>query len=351
MTTTFGRTLARAITALLPRLAAGAARAQPSFYEGRTVTLVIGADSGGGYDIYGRALARHIGRHIPGRPILIAQNRPGAGSLTAAEYMFAIAPRDGSTIAIVFPGAIVEPLLGAGPGPGSAVRYDATRFEYIGTADNGTRVCATFHTSKVQSIGDAQRTRTVIGATASGGATRDYAIMLNTLAGTQFNVVAGYKGTNDITLAVERGEVDGLCGFDWSSLKSQKPDWIAGAKLKLLLQVALEPEPELTALGVPHIWSVVPPDKRPIAEMIVTQQVFGRPFLAPPGTPADRVAVLRAAFMATMRDEEFLADAEKIRIQVTPLSGEAVQAHVLQLYATPKEVVAQARQAIKPPGG
>ena len=173
---------------------AGGAAAQ-SFYDGRTITLVIGGDAGGGYDIYGRALARHIGRHIPGKPIVIAQNRPGAGSINAAEYMFAIAPKDGSTFAIVFPGAIIEPLLGTGPaGNTGAVRYDATRFEYIGTADNGTRVCATFHGSKVRTIADARTYRTVIGATASGGATRDYAIMLNTLAGTLFSVVAGYKG-------------------------------------------------------------------------------------------------------------------------------------------------------------
>ena len=253
----------------------GMAAAQ-SFYDGRTVTLVIGADVGGGYDIYGRALARHIGRHLPGRPIVVAQNRPGAGSINAAEYMFAIAPRDGSTFAIVFPGAIVEPLLGSGlTGDKAAVRYDATRFEYIGTADNGTRVCATFHGSKVGTLTDAQNTRAVIGATASGGATRDYAVMLNTLAGTKFGVVAGYKGTTDITLAMERGEVDGLCGFDWSSLKSQKPDWISARKLNILVQIALAPEPELTALGVPHIWSVLPADKRPVAEMIVTAQVFG----------------------------------------------------------------------------
>ena len=270
--------------------AAGPAAAQ-TFNDGRTITLVVGGDSGGGYDIYGRALARHIGRHINGKPTVIVQNRPGAGSVNATEYMFAIAPKDGSTLAIVFPGAIVEPLLGTGP----AVRYDATRFEYIGTADNGTRVCATFHTSKVRSIADAKAVRTVIGATASGGATRDYAVMLNALAGTQFNVVAGYKGTNDITLALERGEVDGLCGFDWSSLKSQKPDWIADGKLKLLVQVALEPEPELTALKVPHLWELLSPAARKVAELIVTQQVFGRPFLAPPGMPRPRLPQLTGA--------------------------------------------------------
>ena len=332
---------------MLTAAAAGSVARAQSFYEGRTVTLVVGGDSGGGYDIYGRALARHIGRHIPGKPVVIVQNRPGAGSVNAAEYMVAIAPKDGSTFAIVFPGAIVEPLLGTGP----AVRYDATRFEYIGTADNGTRVCATFHSSKVQSLADAKAMRAVIGATASGGATRDYAYMLNTLAGTQFNVVAGYKGTNDITLALERGEVDGLCGFDWSSLKSQKPDWIRESKLRLLLQVGLEPDAELTGLKVPHIWSQLAGDKRAVAELIVAPQVFGRPFLAPPGTPADRLVWLRAAFMATMQDQAFLADAEKIRIQITPLSGEAVQARVVALYAAPKAIVEAARQAIKPPGG
>ena len=322
--------------------AGGAAVAQ-SFYEGRTLTLVVGGDSGGGYDIYGRALARHIGRQIAGRPTVVVQNRPGAGSATAAEYMFSIAPRDGSTIAIVFPGAIVEPLLGTGP----PVRYDATQFGYIGTADNGTRVCATFHTSSVRTIADAMRSRTVIGATASGGATRDYAVMMNSLAGTRFSIVAGYKGTTEITLAMERGEVEGVCGVDWSSLKSQRGDWVRDGKLRLLVQVGLEPEPELSAMAVPQLWPLLSGQDREVAELIVTQQVFGRPFLAPPGVPADRLAALRVAFMATMRDKLFLADAEKMRIQISALSGEAVQERVRQLYGAPREMLAAAKLAIK----
>jgi tripartite-type tricarboxylate transporter receptor subunit TctC len=318
-------------------------------YEGRTVTLVVGGDSGGGYDIYGRALARHIGRHLPGKPIIIVQNRPGAGSVTAAEYIYAIAPKDGMTFAIIFPGAIIEPLLGGGHA--AAVRYDATKFEYLGTADNTTRVCATYHTAKVRTMEQAKATKVMIGATASGGSTRDYAYMLNAMTGTQFSVVAGYKGTNDITLALERGEVDGLCGFDWSSLKSQKPEWLSDRRLNVLVQVALEPEPELSAMGVPHLLSMVSGETRKVAEMIVTQQVFGRPFVAPPGTPADRVALLRAAFMAAMVDLEFLADAGKMRIQVSPLAGDVVQARVRDLYATPKAIVEQAKLALKPPGG
>jgi tripartite-type tricarboxylate transporter receptor subunit TctC len=315
------------------------------FYANKTINFIAGADVGGGYDIYARAIARHIDRYIPGKPTIVVQNMPGAGSKKAAEYMFAQAPKDGTAIAILFPGAIVGPLLEEGP-----ARFDPKQFEYLGTADSSTRVCVTWHGSKIKTFEDAQKGEGILGASAAGGSSRDYGFMLNNLAGTKFKVVSGYKGSNEISLAIERGEVDGMCGFDWTSIKSQRPDWVQDKKLNILVQMALEPEEELTKMGVPHIWKFASGENRKVMELIISQQVFGRPFLVPPGTPPDRVKILRDAFAATFKDKEFLADAEKVKIVISPLSGGEVQKVVKSLYEAPKEVVDRAKKAIQPPG-
>jgi tripartite-type tricarboxylate transporter receptor subunit TctC len=335
---------AAALVAVLAGTAAQEASAQ-DFYAGKTITFLVGGDVSGGYDIYARAIARHWNRYIAGKPTIIVQNMPGAGSNNAAENIYTIAPKDGTVIGAVFPGAIVGKLLD----DKTLFKFDPKQFLYIGTADSGTRVCATWHNSKIKSMADAQKTETVVGASAAGGSTRDYAYLANNLTGTKFKVVSGYKGTAEIGLAVERGELDGLCGFDWTSLKSQKPDWIKNKQLNILVQVALKPEPELTALGVPEFWTFVKPEDRAVGELVISQQVFGRPYILPPGVPADRVKILRESFMATMGDADFKADAAKQRIEITPLSGEEVQKVVEKLYAAPEDVVQRARKVIAPP--
>jgi tripartite-type tricarboxylate transporter receptor subunit TctC len=317
------------------------------FYEGKTINFIVGADVGGGYDIYARAIARHLARYVPGKPTIVVQNMPGAGSNKAAEYMFTQAPKDGTAIAILFPGAIMGPLLEEG----AAGRFDPKQFEYLGTADSGTRVCVTWHGSKTKTFEDAQKVGGILGASQAGGSSRDYGFMLNNLAGTHFKVVSGYKGSAEISLAIERGEVDGMCGFDWTSIKSQKPDWVKDKKLNVLVQIALEPDQELTKWGAPHIWKFVSGENRKVMELIISQQVFGRPFLTPPATPPERVKILRDAFAATMRDKEFLADAEKVKIVISPLSGSEVQNVVKRLYDAPKEIIERAKKAIQPPGG
>ena len=188
-----------------------------------------------------------------------------------------------------------------------------------------------------------------MGASAAGGSTRDYVVMHRKSAGAMFELVSGYKGTADILLAVERGEVDGLCGLDWSSLKSQRPDWVRNRTVNILAQINLEPEAELSTLGIPPIWTFIAREEdKKAAELIVSQQVFGRPYLAPPGVAAEPLAVLRKAFAATLQDKEFLADAERTRIDVVASSGERVQQFVEQLYATPKVTVERAKELIKP---
>jgi tripartite-type tricarboxylate transporter receptor subunit TctC len=327
-----------AVLAAVPAVAA-------DYYAGKTVELVVGGDAGGGYDIYARTLARHLNRHIPGSPTIVVKNMPGAGSSRAGVYISTVAPKDGTSIGALMPGAIIGPLLDDKPN----LQFDPTRVLYIGTADSGVRVCTTYETSRIKTFEDAQRQKTVLGASSAGGATRDYGYLHNHTAGTKFEIVTGYKGTVDIALAMERGEVDGMCGWDWSSVKSQKSEWIRDKKVNVLVQVSLEPLEELTERGVPHIWKFVPKeDDRKVAELVVSQQVFQRSYIAPPQTPAEALAILRAAFDATMKDAAFLADAEKLKISIAPLSGGKVQDVIARLYATPKEFVERAKVVIKP---
>src|ERR1700758_477830 len=303
---------ALAVAACALIIAASSASAA-DFYAGKTIEFDVGADVGGGYDIYARTLARHMGAHIPGNPTIVVKNMPGAGSGRTAIFISNVAPKDGATLGALMPGAIIGPLLDDKP----ETQFDPTKVIYIGSADAGTRICGTYQSSKIKTFEDARSNRTIIGATAAGGATRDYAYLHNHTSGTKFDVVAGYKGTADITLAMERGEVDGTCGWDWSSVKSQKADWLRDHKLNILVQVGLEPNPELTRMGVPDIWKYVEgDDNRKVVELVVSQQVFQRSYIAPPGTPADQVNTLRAAFDATVVDPQFLADAETARIAI-----------------------------------
>jgi tripartite-type tricarboxylate transporter receptor subunit TctC len=228
-------------------------------------------------------------------------------------------------------------------------QFDPTKVLYVGTADSGVRVCATYQNSKIKTFADAQKQKAILGASSAGGATRDYGYLHNHTAGTQFNIVSGYKGTVDIALAMERGEVDGLCGWDWSSVKSQKAEWVRDKKLNILVQVGLEPQPELTDMGVPPIWKFVKdgPD-RAVAELVISQQVFQRSYIVPPATPPEQLKILRTAFDATVKDPQFLADAAKMKISITPLSGQKVQDVVAKLYQTPKDLVERAKTVIKP---
>jgi tripartite-type tricarboxylate transporter receptor subunit TctC len=324
-------------------IAAPAAAAD--YYAGKTIDFLIGGDVGGGYDIYTRVISRHLPRFIPGNPAIVPKNQPGAGSGRAASFIYGVAPKDGTVIGAVFPGAIMGPLLDDRAQP----LYDPTKFHYLGSADNATRICITHARSRIKTFDDALTQKAIMGASAAGGSTRDYVNMLKKTTGVLFDLVGGYKGTADILLAMERGEVDGMCGFDWASLKSQRPDWVRDRTVNILVQTNLEPEAELTALGVPPIWPFITSadDKKAVA-LIIGQQVFGRPYLAPPGVAAEPLGLLRAAFAATMQDNDFLADAERTRIVVVPSSGERVQRLVGELYASPKATVERAKELVKP---
>ena len=336
--------LTAACGALLASVALTApATAQADMFAGKTLTMIVGSDAAGGYDTYGRITVRHMMKHIPGQPNVVVRNQAGAGSATAAAAIYNTAPKDGTWFGLIFPGVIIGPILDPKP----QTLFDVTKFSYIGSADSGTRVCITFEKSQTKTFEDARKRKTIMGASAAGGSTRDYAYMLNHVAGAQFEVVSGYKGSADIFLALERGEVDGMCGLDWSSLKAQRGDWIKSKKLNILIQTGLEPEEELVKLGVPDMWRFIsnPVDKA-AAELIVSQQIFGRQFVAPPAVPEATLKVLRDAFDKTMVDPEFKADAEKARIDINPTSGQKVQELVTRIFATPPETVARAKRSI-----
>lgn len=315
-----------------------------SFYKGRSVDMIIGAAPGGGYDVYGRVVARHMPRHLAGNPTMVPKNMPGAGSSKAAEYIYSVAPKDGSAIGIIFPGSIMTPLLEEK----RSTQYDPPKFSYLGTANKEVRVCALRNGAPATTVAAAMKTEVVMGATAEGGSTQDYPAVMNEVLGTKFKIIRGYKGTLDITLAVERGEADGLCGWAWTSLKTQKANWLTDKSVTVAVQFGMQNDPDLDKMGVPSIWSFVKNDAdKQLLELMIGQQVFGRPFVAPPGVPADRLKILRDAFAATMKDKQFLADAQKSKLDIDYDSGEAVQKLVARMYATPKPVVNRLIAAMK----
>lgn len=337
-------------TALLAACASvGAVAAAPAvaedFYKDKTITFLVGSNPGGGYDTYARAIARQLPKYIPGSPQIVVRNQPGAGSGTAAAAIFNTAPKDGTWIGAVFPGVIMGPILDEK----WQAHYDPSKFVYLGSADSSTRVCITYETSKVKTFEDARKMKAIMGASAAGGSTRDYAYMLNHVAGAKFEVVSGYKGSVDIFLAMERGEVDGMCGLDLSSLRAQRPSWLQEKKVNVLVQTALEPEPDLVKMGVPEMWKFISDETdRKAASLIVSQQVFGRPYIAPPGVPDEASKILRSAFVKAMNDKELREEAAKARIDVTPSSGDAVQKLVAEVYETPKATIDRAKRIIQP---
>jgi tripartite-type tricarboxylate transporter receptor subunit TctC len=332
--------LAVPLIVLLPGFATAA-----DFYAGKTISIVVGGSPGGGHDVYARTIARHLPRFIPGNPAVVVRNMPGAGSMRAAGHVYSVAPKDGTTIAAVYPGAIVTPLLD----PKSKATYEPTKLQFVGSAESGARICATYQKSKIKTLADAIGQPSVFAGSAVGGAAYDYGYLLRNATGAKIRIVAGYKATLDMTLDMERGEVDGLCGWDWSTAKTQKPDWLRDKTVNILVQVALDPDPELTKLGVPQIWGFIKSEAdRKAVEVVVSQQVFSRPYIAPPETPADRVQLLRTAYDAVMADKQFLADARKSRLDISPSPGVKLQKLVASIYSTPKATVERARKIIGP---
>ena len=317
---------------------AAPARAQSveDFYRGKTVNILVGFSAGGGYDQYARLLGRHIGRHIPGNPTITVQNMPGAGSLKATQNVYAVAPKDGLTLATVSRGMVTDPLL-------SAANFDPTRLSWLGSITSETSVCATWKTSAVKSWDDMFKREFSLGSNSLGDDTANFALIMRNVFGAKVKLVTGYPGGNDVNLAMERGEVEGRCGWSWSSLKSQKR-WLPN--INVLVQFNLDKNPDLP--DVPRaIERAANDEQRQELRLLIAGQYVGRPFFTTPDVPADRKAALRAAFDATMTDPEFLAEAAKTDMEITPISGATIDAFIADVYKTPKDVVAKAATTIR----
>ena len=332
------------VFAVLAASAPSFAQDAESFFKGKTVTINIGSSTGGGLDTYGRLVARHLGKHIPGNPTVIPANLPGAGGNIVASRIYNVAAKDGTQIGLPFPSTLVEPLLSEG----GRKEYDPNKFNYIGSAHAETLVCLMRTDAPVKTPQDLLATEVIIGATAAGSTTADFPAMTNGVLGTKMKVITGYKGSRDVTLAVEKGEVQGICGLGWSTVKVQYPDVLKGDMFaKVFAQEDMEGHPELNKLGVPLMISLAKTDDdRQAMQMFYGQNAFARPFILPPGVPAERVALLRKAFAETMKDPELLAEAQKMNIDVEPNTGEQVQALVAKMYETPPAVIERVKKAI-----
>ena len=326
--------------ALLAGACSALAQSPADFFRGKTLTMLIGYTSGGGYDLYARVLSKHMGRHIPGSPSIVPQNMPGAGSLRVANVLYNTASKDGLTIGMIGRGMAMEPLIGA-----SQPQYDARKFTWLGSGSDQVSLCATWNTSPVKGWSDMLTTPFTVGGEGSGSDPDMFAMMIRNLFGVKVRLVSGYPGGNEINLAMERGEVDGRCGWSWSSIKITKPDWVAGKKINLVLQMALKKSPELA--DVPLIMDFAHSEReRQILRLILARQQMGWPFLAPPGLPPERAQALRQAFDATMKDAEFLAEAKQRQMDVNPMSAADIDRLVSELYQTPQDVVAAAKAVI-----
>jgi len=331
-----------AVVATAAGLAASAHAQSPAdFYKGKTVELYIGYSVGGGYDLYARVLARHIGHNIPGNPTVVVKNMEGAGSLRLANWLYRVAPKDGTAFGTIGRGTGFDPLLGQ-----QQAQFDATKFAWIGSGNHEVSVCVSYgDRSGITKFDDLRTKEMTVGGTGPSADTDQFPRVVNGVLGTHMKIVSGYPGGNDIVLAMERGELQGRCGWSWSSVKATHSAWIAEKRLNVLVQLSLQKHPELP--DVPLVTDLAQTDEqRQILRLIFARQVMGRPFLAPPGLPPDRVAILRKAFMDTMKDPDFQADAEKAQLEVNPVDGEAVQKLVAEVYRTPADVARKAAQIL-----
>jgi tripartite-type tricarboxylate transporter receptor subunit TctC len=327
-------------------VAGAAAQEDPAkFFAGKSIDFIIGSAPGGGYGTYAMLLTRHIGKHLPGQPKVVGRNLPAAGSLVAANLLYNKSPKDGTTFGALFMGALMEPLIG----DKTQTQFDPRQFQFIGSANRETSICVAWHTSPIQSFKDMFEKEMIIGSSGVTSSIEQYPTVLNNILGTKFKIVGGYPGSHQAALAMEKGEMQGICGIQWTSFITNFQHWLDDKKVRIIAQISSpEGDPKLNEMGVPKIWDYVKSeDDKKTLSVIFSQLAFGRPYVLPPGVPADRVEAYRKAFDATMKDPEFLAEAAKIKLNIDPLPGAEVQKIVEQIYATPPEQVERAKAAVK----
>ncbi|MEA2904224.1 MAG: hypothetical protein QOI12_1611 [Alphaproteobacteria bacterium] len=332
-------------TAALALVAAGAPTAAPAqeFYRGKTIELIISTGVGGGLDANARVVARHLAGHIPGQPTIVPKNMPGAGHIRAANYVFSQAPKDGTAIGTFIPIFVMAQVLERS----RSIQFNPAHFEWLVSTSSSNSTVYVWHATGVTTLADAMRRPVVMGGTGVGSYTVIYPSVMNSLLGTKFKLVTGYQSTNDIGLAMERGEIEGRAGNNFNSLKSEHGDWLGSGKINLLGQVGIERDPEFP--NVPLITEFAKSDEsRRILQFVSTDIVIGRPFVTAPGVPAERVAILRRAFDRMVKDPAYLDDASKAGIDISPVEGSKIQNIVTDFINTPAEIVAKAKAAMEP---
>jgi tripartite-type tricarboxylate transporter receptor subunit TctC len=326
---------------LMATQVAAAAQGAVDLFKGRTIDVYTGYTVGGGYDLYTRLLARHVGRHLPGNPTVVAKNMEDAASLRLANWLYTAAPKDGPAFGAIGRGTALDPLL-AQPG----AQFDGTKFSFIGSMNDEVSICVAWHTVPVKTFDDVMQREFLVGGTGPGDDTIQFPRVLVGVLGAKLKIIAGYPGGNDAVLAMERGELQGRCGWSYSSVKAAHPDWLAEKKITILLQFGLAKHPELP--DVPLITELAKTeDQLRLLRFVFARQVMGRPYLAPPGVPPATVAALRQAFMETMAGPDFLADAERGKFEINPVPGERIQQLVAELYKTPPELTKRLADMLK----
>ena len=318
-------------------LSAARAQTPEQFYKNKQIRLIVSSEPGGGYDNYARLVARHLGNHIPGDPSVIVQNMPGAGGLTAANNIYNIAAKDGTVIGHVQRNVPFMAIQGQ-QGP----RFDPTKFNWLGSLNNEVNVCVSWHTSKVKTVQDALKTELVVGGSGPND-TEVTPALLNNILGTRFKIISGYPSSSAVTLAMERGEVEGLCS-SYSSIENRNAHWLRENKINFLVQNSVRKHPDLPNVPLALEFAKSEEDRQ-LIELNDARLIMGRPFMAPPEVPQDRVKALRAAFSAMAKDPNFVADAKNLNLELTPVDGDDVQALLDRVAKTPKHVIERMNDA------
>jgi tripartite-type tricarboxylate transporter receptor subunit TctC len=314
-----------------------------AFYKGRSISMFIASAVGGGYDAYARLVGRHIGKYIPGNPTIVPMQMPGASGNTAIQHMYTL-PKEGTAFAAIQPGAITKPIYDQR----KRIQYDFTQLVYLGSANTEVNLCWVRKDAPVQSFNDLFSKELIIGAGGEGDSTRDFPVVENNVLGTKYRVIQRYPGVRDTVLAIDRNEVQGLCGTGVPAMMVQRPEWVAGTGLgKMLVQQNVKGSARLNTMGVPRTADFAKtPEDRQVLELVYAQQQFGRPFVMPPGSPPERVAAIRQAFVQALADKELLAEAAKMNLDIDILSGNDLQDIVSRIYSTPAPIVKRAIAAL-----
>ncbi|MGH6768623.1 MAG: Bug family tripartite tricarboxylate transporter substrate binding protein [Xanthobacteraceae bacterium] len=324
-------------------VAPATALAQADFYKGKSVELIISTGAGAGHDANARMVARYLGNHIPGNPTIVPKNMPGAGHIRAANYVFSQAPKDGTTIGTFIPIFVMAQILGRS----KSIQFNPARFEWLMSTSSSNSTVYVWHTSGVKSLEDARTKEVLMGGTGVGSYTVIYPTVMNSVLGTKFKLVMGYKSTSQISIALERGEIQGRAGNNFNSLKVENGEWLRDHKINLLAQVGLARDPEFAKVPLLTDFAKTDADRQ-LLRFFSTDVALGRPFVTSPGVPAERVAMLRKAFDSLMKDKAFLADMDKSGLGVGPVAGIELQKIVGEFMQTPTAVIEKAKLAMEP---